>query len=125
MTNAVRPPALDTRGPRKSDQLGSSITSKDNRHHPFRQGRFQRTASHVAAQSRKRRVDAAWDTALKEFGSARPRTVAFKHLLPPSTRELPRPSPQLEVAVMTLLDLVDHIAGEVAAATAGYAVADA
>src|SRR5262249_18368338 len=56
---------------------------------------------------------------------AGPRTVAFKHLLPPSTRELPRPSPQLEVAVMTLLDLVDHIAAEVAAATAGYAVADA
>src|SRR5215467_2013217 len=116
MTNAVRPPALDTRGPRKSDQLGSSITSKDNRHHPFRQGRFQRTASHVAAQSRKRRVDAAWDTALKEFGSAR------GHGLSLSSIYYRRHSPQLEVAVMTLLDLVDHIAAEVAAATAGYAV---
>jgi hypothetical protein len=72
MTNAVRPPALDARGPRKFDQLGSSITSKDSRHHPFRQGRFQRTAApHVAAQSRQRRLDAASDTALEEFGSAR------------------------------------------------------
>jgi len=71
MTNAVRAPALDAKGPRKSDQLDSSIASKDNRHHPFRQGRFQPPVPHVAAQSRKRRADAAWDAALEEFGSAR------------------------------------------------------
>jgi hypothetical protein len=58
-------------GTRKFDQLGSSIASKDSRHQPFRQGRFQRTAPPVAAQSRQCRGDAAWGTALEEFGSAR------------------------------------------------------
>jgi hypothetical protein len=79
VTNAVRAPALDAKGPRVSDQLGSSISPKHNHNHPFRQGRFQHPAPPVAApiappvaaQARQRRLDAAWGVALEEFGGAR------------------------------------------------------
>src|SRR5262249_46217409 len=69
-------------------------------------------------------VDAAWDTALKEFGSARGHGLSLSSIYYRRQHESFRDR-LLEVAVMTLLDLVDHIAAEVAAATAGYAVADA